>query len=228
MEIEKEIVREVVRGDKHNLRKKKKKELNLAKQLYIRWLVDQPGVARAFALRAEVCRFAPPTPFSFLASRSLNPEMNTLPYGENLLFAAYVILGFVGKDDRMTGYSLLHVCWQRLGTHQKKKKKRWKHMRFHQCTLATGWEPDKKKRRKSLRRFAPSQVLRRFAHTVARVPVYLKVWHRGRRAADKMRTDRHYCFIDIDYQDRRAIQIKRRWVLLWCKCSQLQALSCTL
>ena len=32
-------------------------------------LAGQPGVARAFALRAELCS-------SFLASRSLNPEMN--------------------------------------------------------------------------------------------------------------------------------------------------------
>ena len=31
-------------------------------------LAGQPGVARAFALRAEVCRFAPQAPLSFLAS----------------------------------------------------------------------------------------------------------------------------------------------------------------
>ena len=37
----------------------------------------------AFALRAEVCRFAPLAPLSFLASRSLHPEVNTLPYEEN-------------------------------------------------------------------------------------------------------------------------------------------------
>ena len=36
-------------------------------------LADQPGVARAFALRAGVCRFAPLAPLSVLASRSLNP-----------------------------------------------------------------------------------------------------------------------------------------------------------
>ena len=46
-------------------------------------LAGQPGVARAFALRAEVCRFAPQAPLSFLASRSLHPEVNTLPYEEN-------------------------------------------------------------------------------------------------------------------------------------------------
>ena len=41
------------------------------------WLAGQPGVVRAFALCAEVCRFA---------SWSINPEVNTLPYGENLFF----------------------------------------------------------------------------------------------------------------------------------------------
>ena len=46
----------------------------------------QPGVARAFALRGKVCRFTPQALLSFLASRSINPEVNTLPYGENLLF----------------------------------------------------------------------------------------------------------------------------------------------
>ena len=49
-------------------------------------LAGQPGVARAIALCAEVCCFAPPAPLSFLASRSLSPEMNILPKGENLLF----------------------------------------------------------------------------------------------------------------------------------------------
>ena len=50
--------------------------------LYIT-LAGQPGVAQAFALRAEVCRFAPLAPLSFFASRSLHPEVNTLPYEEN-------------------------------------------------------------------------------------------------------------------------------------------------
>ena len=53
---------------------------------YIVELAGQPGVARAFALRAEVCRFAPLALLSFRASRSLSPEMNMLPKGENLLF----------------------------------------------------------------------------------------------------------------------------------------------
>ena len=41
-------------------------------------LAGQPGVAQAFALRDRS--------FSFLTSWSLNPKVNTLPYGENLLF----------------------------------------------------------------------------------------------------------------------------------------------
>ena len=45
----------------------------------------QPGVARAFVLRVELGRFAPLALLSFVASRSLNPEMNRLPYGETLL-----------------------------------------------------------------------------------------------------------------------------------------------
>ena len=51
-------------------------------------LAGQPGVARAFALRAEGCRFAP-LPGSAQRSRFpiTHPSvMNTLPYGENLLF----------------------------------------------------------------------------------------------------------------------------------------------
>ena len=36
-------------------------------------------LARAFALRAEVCRFAPLALFSFLASRYLNLDVNTSP-----------------------------------------------------------------------------------------------------------------------------------------------------
>ena len=54
-------------------------------KLFILKLAGQPGVARAFALRAEVCHFAPLALLSFLASPSLNPEMNRLPYGEKLL-----------------------------------------------------------------------------------------------------------------------------------------------
>ena len=42
-------------------------------------LAVQPGVARAFALRAELGRFAPLALLSFVASRLLNPEMNRLP-----------------------------------------------------------------------------------------------------------------------------------------------------
>ena len=71
--------------------KAKKKSFRLnAKQVIRRVLVfiynklaGQPGVARAFALRAEVCRCAPQAPLSFLASQSLHPEVNTLPYEEN-------------------------------------------------------------------------------------------------------------------------------------------------
>ena len=37
-------------------------------------LAGQPGVARAFALRTEVCCFAPLAPLSFFASWPLNPE----------------------------------------------------------------------------------------------------------------------------------------------------------
>ena len=48
------------------------------------------------------------------------------------------------KDDRMTGYSLLHVCWRRLGTRQKKKKKKKKGDSVCSFTLAAGWESDKK------------------------------------------------------------------------------------
>ena len=51
---------------------------------YIYILAVQPGVARAFALRAELGRFAPLALLSFLASRSLNPEMNRLPDGKNI------------------------------------------------------------------------------------------------------------------------------------------------
>ena len=58
----------------------------MLKQNFFDILAGQPGVARAFAIRAEVCRFASLAPLSFLASRSINPEVNTLPYGENLLF----------------------------------------------------------------------------------------------------------------------------------------------
>ena len=50
---------------------------------FISPLAGQPGVARAFALRAEVCRFVPVAPLSFLASRSLHQEVNTLPHEEN-------------------------------------------------------------------------------------------------------------------------------------------------
>ena len=42
-------------------------------------LAVQPGVARAFALRVELGRFAPLALLSFVASRLLNPEMNRLP-----------------------------------------------------------------------------------------------------------------------------------------------------
>ena len=38
------------------------------------------------ALRGEICRSVPLAPLSFLASRSLNPKMNTLPHGESLPF----------------------------------------------------------------------------------------------------------------------------------------------
>ena len=50
----------------------------------------QLDVARAFdsRVRAEVCRFAPLASLSSLASLSVNPEVKTLPYGENLLFVA--------------------------------------------------------------------------------------------------------------------------------------------
>ena len=52
-------------------------------------LAVQPGVARAFALRAwtlSLCsRSKSLDLLSFLASRSLNPEMNRRPYGEKLL-----------------------------------------------------------------------------------------------------------------------------------------------
>ena len=55
----------------------------------------QPGVARAFALRAELCRFERSKSLallSFLASRSLNPEMNRRPYGEKLLMVEPCII----------------------------------------------------------------------------------------------------------------------------------------
>ena len=39
-------------------------------RLYLLALACQPGVARAFALRAELRRFAPQAPLSFLASRA--------------------------------------------------------------------------------------------------------------------------------------------------------------
>ena len=42
-------------------------------------------VARAFALSAELCRFAPLALLSFLPSRLLNPKMNRLPYVHKLL-----------------------------------------------------------------------------------------------------------------------------------------------
>ena len=41
-------------------------------------LAGQSGVARVFALRAELCRFAHLAPLSFLASRLLSPQMNIL------------------------------------------------------------------------------------------------------------------------------------------------------
>ena len=60
------------------------KQINL-EQLNI-LLAGQPGVVLAFALCAELCRFAPLAPLSFLVSRSLSPKMNILPKGKYFYF----------------------------------------------------------------------------------------------------------------------------------------------
>ena len=56
--------------------------------IYIYILACQPGVARAFALRAELRRFAPQAPLSFLASRSLKPVMNSRKDCSSIALAA--------------------------------------------------------------------------------------------------------------------------------------------
>ena len=69
-------------------------------------------------------------------------------------------------------------------------------MRFHQCTLAAGCELDKNaKISPTFRTFAGLLRLNELLPVRYRVPVNLGVRHRVSRAADKLRTDRHYCFI---------------------------------
>ena len=92
------------------------------------------------------------------------------------------------KNYRMTGYRLLYVCWRCLGTRQKRRQ------RFHWRRVGN---PTKKKGKKTLQRSAPCTGLLRLNElSFARWP------HASRsqsaapgNAADKMRTDRHYCFI---------------------------------
>ena len=75
-----------------------------------------PGVARAFALRAEVCRFAPQAPLSFLTSRSLHPEVNKLPM-KKIALRSLNLHNTAFAFGKVTGV-IKHLC-----VHYRQKKK---------------------------------------------------------------------------------------------------------
>ena len=112
--------------------------------------------------------------------------------------------GFVEKDVRMTRCSVLHVCWRQLRTRQKKGDT------VYVCGfIGVRWRrvgnPTKTKRRKSLRRSAPcTDLLRLNELSFARWPQASQPLSAAPgNAADKMRTDRKWHFIDIDDEDAR-------------------------